>query len=112
MSKKTKANEQTGVPNIQYVGKRHKFDKEKLKMAPAAKQVPEFIIDGKTKIKLPEGIEHGVFMPEETAARLIALRPNDFKTPVLKSPKTSPVIPPTETVVEPKGESTEDEVNK
>jgi hypothetical protein len=87
MSKKTKEKSQTNVPNIQYVGKRQKFDKTKLKMVQAAKQVPEFIMDGKTKIKLPEGIEQGVFMPPDTVARLFAARPNDFKTPVPKAAK-------------------------
>lgn len=88
MSKKTKANSETEVPNIQYVGRRQKLDKTKLKMVEAAKQAPEFIMDGKTKIKLPRGIEHGVYMPVDVAQRLLALRPKDFKTPVLKS-KTS-----------------------
>lgn len=113
--KDKKADSQTEqMPNIQYVGKRQKLDKEKLKMTHAAKQVPEFIMDGKTKIKLPEGIEHGIYLPEETAARLFALRPDDFKTPVVKAQKTSPVMPPAKPVVEPKGDSTvvEDEVNK
>lgn len=90
MSRKKKENSQPAAadaPNIQYVGKRQKFHKEKLKMMPVAKEVPAFITDGKTKIILPEGIENGIYMPPETVARLFALRPDDFKTPVLKSAK-------------------------
>lgn len=93
MSRKAKAKLQAeDAPNIQYVGRRHKFDKQKLKMTPTAKAVPAFIMDGKEKIKLPDGIENGIFMPPEIVARLFALRPDDFKTPVLKA-MTQPAQP-------------------
>ncbi len=87
MPRKKKENSpqsETPLANIQYVGRRHKFDKEKLKMMPMAKEVPAFIMDGKTKIILPEGIENGIYMPPEIVAQLFKLRPDDFKTPVLK----------------------------
>ena len=81
MSKKKEEKLSPNAPNIIYVGKRQKLDKEKLKTVQAAKQVPAFIVDGKIKIKLPRGIEKGIYMPPETVARLISLRPADFKIP-------------------------------
>lgn len=89
MNDKKEAKKEENPPNIQYVGKRLKLDKIKRKMRSVAKAVPAFVIDGTDKIKLPKGIEKGVYMQPELAARLFALRPKDFKTPVLKGGKTN-----------------------
>lgn len=76
-------------PNIQYVGKREKLNKDTGKFETVAKEVPGFIVDGKTKINLPDGIEKGVYLEPEIVAQLLALRPADFKIPVAKDGKTN-----------------------
>jgi hypothetical protein len=105
MSKKLKTNLQTDVPNIRYVGKRQLLNKKTLKMETVAKEVPAFIIDGADKIKLPKGIEKGIYMNPDTVARLFALRPDDFKTPILKA-RTRTAKPPVKSKSESKVEVT------
>lgn len=85
--KETKKEEKPAI-NIQYVGRRQKLNKKKGKIETVAKEAPAFIIDGPDKIKLPKGIEKGVYLKPELADRLFALRPSDFKKPVLKNGKS------------------------
>jgi hypothetical protein len=88
MSETKKEKAEKPAANIQYVGKRQKLNKEKNKFVVVAKEAPAFIIDGPDKIKLPKGIEKGVYVKPEIADRLFTLRPNDFKKPVLKNGKS------------------------
>lgn len=74
-------------PNIRYVGTRQKLNKETGKTEIVDKEIPAFIMDGKNKIVLPDGIEKGIFLEPEIAAQLIALRPNDFKPIIEKGKK-------------------------
>lgn len=82
---KKKEETESNLPNIQFVGKRQKLNKLKGKIELVAKEVPAFVTDAGENIILPKGIEKGIYLAPETAQRLFALRPRDFKVPVTKS---------------------------
>jgi hypothetical protein len=102
MSEKKEKSEENAL-NIIYVGKRQKLNKDTGKYETVAKEVPAFIIDGPDKISLPEGIEKGIAVEPDLAARLFALRPDDFKIPTEKGFRAqvekvveTPLIAPTQ----------------
>lgn len=70
--------------NIQFVGKMKKVNKTTLKTETLSKEVPAYLVDGVEKITIPKGIETGVYMEPDLAARIIALFPDDFKAVVKK----------------------------
>lgn len=76
MKKKEKT---ADAPNIQFVGKRQKLNKQSGKLETIKRAAPQFVIDAGEKIELPADIEKGAYLAPETAARLIELFPNEFK---------------------------------
>lgn len=88
-NKNKKAEKQTLLPNIQYCGRKQKLNAETGKTEWIEKEVPPFVVNAGQKILLPAGIEKGVYVEPETAQKLFALMPKDFKTPVFKRRQSS-----------------------
>ena len=78
MSKITETKPKT-EPNIIFSGKKERLDKETGKSEKVPRESPTFIINGREKINLPDGLEKGAWVEPQDAETAKKLFASDFK---------------------------------